>query len=66
MTSQTNSRYAFRIVCALAAAALLVVAGSVATGNSQQGATQGAAIDISVLHAGTDTATMPVLVAEAI
>jgi hypothetical protein len=61
MTSQMNSRYAFKFVFAIALIGMVAVAGSVGAGNSQQSAMQGATIDISALHASVDVANLPVV-----
>ena len=61
MTSRTNSRYAFTFVFAIAVTAVLSVAGSVGTGNSQHSAMHGAGIDVSALHTSAAIANLPVV-----
>jgi hypothetical protein len=61
MTSQTNSRYAFKFVFATAATAAFVVAGSVGAGNSEHSAMHGAGIDVSALHTSAAIAYLPVV-----
>jgi hypothetical protein len=58
MTTQMNSRYAFKVVFAIALTAMFAVAGSVGTGNGQQSAT---AIDVSALLTSAQIANLPVL-----
>jgi len=54
MTSQVNSRYAFRVIFGIALVGMVAVAGLVGTGNSQTSTTQPAGIDVSALHASAD------------
>ena len=59
MTSQLNSRYAFKVIFAIALIGMVSVAGLVGRGNSQTGITQAAGIDVSALHASADITTLP-------
>ena len=61
MTSQTNSRYAFKFVFAIVVTAAFAVAGPVGTGNSEHSAMHGAGIDVSALHASAAIAYLPVV-----
>jgi hypothetical protein len=61
MTSQMNSRFAYIFAFAIALAAMIAVASSVGAGNGQQTATalEGPAMDVSVLMASVEIASLP-------